>query len=238
MFVNACNQIRECLYGVSGVSVLGPSQINVTTATGFMVAPGILMTAAHSCHVQNDPSQPLHSRFEVIRSPDIGQSLEQATLIAADSIRDIALLRIASPRSLSQVVLHARRVPTGEICGSLGFPLATVSFSPSGYTYHLVERFQGASISAYQTNTHPSGRALDIYETDSLMYPGSSGCPGFLTTAQVFGIHTASLIDQPQHGAPQGQGGGTRLAVSVWVPSADIVSFMALNGIQVSNAVT
>jgi S1-C subfamily serine protease len=195
MFVQACNQIRECIYGLMGLSQTGPNQVNVTNATGFMVVPGILVTAAHFCHVENDPSKDVHSHFEAIRSPDIGQHMQRIALIAADTVRDIALLRIDNPRSTSQVQLECDRVPTGTNCGSLGFPLASVVVSQSGKMFNLTERFQGASISAYQTSTTPTGRALSFYETDALMYGGSSGCPGFLIEARVFGMHVASVVD-------------------------------------------
>lgn len=235
MFVQACNQIRECIYGLMGHSRIGPNQVNATNGTGFMIAPGILVTAGHFCHVENDPSKPVHTKFEAIRSPDIGQGMENATFIATDAGRDIALLRLNNPRSTSRVQLECNKVPTGTSCGSLGFPLASVMFSPSGRIFNVFERFQGACISAYQISLDPSGRALRFYETDSLMYGGSSGCPGFLTDARVFGMHVASIVDpvSAQANATRpNQVAGNRLAISIWVPAADVRDFAIGNGIQ------
>ena len=160
MFVQACSQIHECIYGLLGHSQIGSNQVNVTNGTGFMIAPGILVTAGHFCHVDNDPSKQVHARFEVIRSPEIGQSMEIATFIATDATRDIALLRLEKPRSTSCVQLECNRVLTGTSCGSLGFPLASVVFSNTGRMFNVFERFQGASISTYQSSIDPSGRNL------------------------------------------------------------------------------
>lgn len=236
MFVQACNQIRECIYGLMAISQIGPNQVTATNGTGFMVAPGIVVTAAHLCHVENDRSKPIHKLFEAIRSPDIGHNMERATLLAADSTRDIALLRIDNPRSTSQVLLECNKVSTGTGCGSLGFPLASVVFSPSGRMFNLVERFQGASISTYQTSKDPSGRTLCFYETDALMYGGSSGCPGFFTDGRVFGMHVASIVDPASaqaNVAKPGQVAGNRLAISIWVPATEIRDFVLANGIEI-----
>jgi Trypsin-like peptidase domain len=97
-----------------------------------MIAPGVLITAAHLLHVESDVTRAVHTLFEVIGAPEIGQKMEPATLIAEDSQRDIALLRLQSPRSLSCVRLETSMVPIGTICGSLGFPLAAIVSSPTG----------------------------------------------------------------------------------------------------------
>jgi hypothetical protein len=233
MFADACTRIREAIYGLNGLSQVGPNQVNATNATGFMIAPGVIVTAAHFCHVENDPTKPVHQLFEVIRSPDIGQTMERAALLAEDSVRDVALLRVPAPRSNTCVTLTPNRVPTGTPCGALGFPLASVVFSQNARSFNCLERFQSASISAFATMTDPTGRVLGHYETDSLMYGGSSGCPGFLTDTQVFGMHTASITDRTaQAGAPpSSQKAGIRLAISIWVPAADILDFARASGV-------
>ena len=82
MFVQACNQIRECIYGVIGESQIGQNMVTGTNGSGFMIAPGVLVTAAHMCHSDNDFSKPLLQKFQAIRSPDVGQKMELITLIA------------------------------------------------------------------------------------------------------------------------------------------------------------
>jgi hypothetical protein len=238
MFAEACRQLRESVYGLNGVSQIGPSQLNASNATGFLIAPDVLATAAHFCHVENDPGKPVHSLFEVIRAPDIGRPMARATLIAEDSVRDIALLRLMTSTGVPQVRLETEKIPMGTSCGALGFPLASVAFSQTGRMFNLVERFQSASISAYRSSPDPSGRTLAFYETDALMYGGSSGCPGFLTDARVFGMQVASVVDQVAAQAnASATPGGNRLAISIWVPAADIQEFANAQGISLQGPV-
>jgi len=234
MFSKACSQVRESIYGVVGSSQVSEKEVNFTNGTGFMIAPGVLSTAAHFVHVENDTSKPAHTKFQVIRAPDIGQKLETAQLIAEETAKDIALLRIDNPRSNICISLEANRVPIGTSCGSYGFPLARVVITKTGKSFKLVERFQGASISAFVTPT--SGQHPSYYETDAIMYKGSSGCPGFLTNGNVFGMHIRVRVERPKESSDSPKQTGqaeTRLAISIWVPSMDIINFAKANGIAV-----
>ena len=234
MFSKVCSQVRESIYGVLGSSKVGEKSINITNATAFMIAPGVLSTAAHFVHVENNPSKPIHTKFEAIRAPDIGQKMETAKLISEEPTLDIALLRIDNPRSDICLPFEAERVPTGTSCGSYGFPLARVDVTKTGTKFHLVERFQGASISAFVPK--PSSQHPSYYETDSLMYRGSSGCPGFLTNGKVFGMHVRVRVEKAPKtpdASKQTEQVATRLAISLWVSSMDIINFAKANGIVV-----
>jgi|SRR5438093_6366422 len=229
MFVTACNQIRASIYGINGLSQLGPTSVNASSGTGFMISPTFLITAAHLCHVDNDPTKARHQIFEAIRSPDVGQPMESATFVAEDTQRDVALLKLSgAPRSNACVTLEVSQIPSGTPCGSLGFPLASVSFSPTGRAFNLQERFQSASISAFATIAHAGSRQLSHYETDAFMYRGSSGCPGFLDDAHVFAMHVASVTDQSSAGSPN-----ARVAIALWVPALDIRDFARSKGVPV-----
>lgn len=235
MFQKACSKIRNSVYGIIGTSQVDKKGITCSNGTAFMIAPSILVTAAHLIHVENDPQKAVHQTFEVIRAPDIGQKMEKANLIAEDSFRDVALLQIDNPRSSYCVTLEPSPVLIGTRCGSLGFPLATVNFAKTGKMFNLVERFQGANISAFVTPVNLLGQKHSFYETDSLMYRGSSGCPGFLANSKVFSMHNKAVIESqkakpnsPTNIQPQSE---TRLAISIWVPSIDIINFARDNEI-------
>jgi hypothetical protein len=233
VFEKACSRIRNAIYGFKGISQVGTNQVNCCTGTAFMIAPGVIVTAAHAAHIESNHSRPTHTVFEVIRALDVGQTMERAQLIAEDAVRDIAIFRLTNPRSNACVSLKVNRVPIGISCGSLGFPLAFVNFTQTGSIFNLVERFQGANISAFHTQTVPSGRQLSFYETDALMYQGSSGCPGFLPNGKVFGMHISVVIDpstQRNQGLSNTQS-VNRLAISNWVPSMDIIQFAMDNHI-------
>ncbi len=229
MFIDACRTTREAIYGLNGLSQVDATHVNGTNATGFMIVPGVLATAAHFCHVDNDRTKPVHQAFEAIRTPDIGKNMEKASFIAEDATKDIALLRINAPRSQACVRFVDAPVAIGTPCGSLGFPLASIVFAPTGRMFNLVERFQSASISTFGTMRDPAGNNHHYYETDALMYRGSSGCPGFIADGRVFGMHVSSRTDQPPGG---NAGDGSRLAISIWVPAADILTLARAHGIN------
>jgi hypothetical protein len=191
-----------------------------------MIAPGILATVAHLCHLDSDLTKARHQVFEAIRSPDIGQTMEIATFVAEDTQRDIALLRLTGPRSNACVTLEPNRVPTGTPCGSLGFPLASLSFSQAGRAFNLRERFQSASISAYGATPTTGGQSIEQYETDSFSYKGSSGCPGFLGDARVFGMCVGSATEQSASQSSQ-----ARISIAIWVPALNIQDFARANGV-------
>jgi hypothetical protein len=129
MFVKACAQVRESIYGVLGSSQVSAEEIGFTMATAFMIAPGVLATAAHCVHLENNISKPVHTKFRVIRAPDVsqtdtGQTMETAQFMAEEPTKDIAVLRIDNPHSDISVSLETERVPIGTSCGSYGFPLS------------------------------------------------------------------------------------------------------------------
>jgi len=227
-FVKACAANRRAIYGLLASSPVKPQGVNLSNGSAFMVAPGLLVTAAHGVYFESNPTKPYHKKFELIRAPEVGQQMELATLVAVDNLKDLALLRIATPRSTARLKILKSLVPTGTACGSLGFPLAQVGVTSQGaVSFNLMERFQGANISRFGTETDGKGNTISYYETDSLMYEGSSGCPGFIASGEVFGMQSRSLVQAPKAGAPA----GTRLAISMWVSSTDIIAFATANGV-------
>lgn len=229
MFRNVNKTIRESIYGVLCTSAVENNQTVCGTGTAFMIAPGVCATAAHVLHLDGDNTKALHQRIEIIRAPDIGTPMLVATLIAEDTERDLALIKIINPSNSSVITLYKTKIDSGINTGALGFPLAQVSLINNQITYKLTERFQGAHISAYNLAAYPHANpqniTLDTYETDSLTYSGSSGCPGFTTEAKCFGMVIGSVSEK------NNTENSARLAISLWVPSMDIINFAAGNGI-------
>jgi hypothetical protein len=176
--------------------------------------------------VEGDRSKPLHKKIEVIRAPEIGNKMLAAKLFAEDIDRDLALIEIINPTSISTVTLNKSIVDRGTVCGSLGFPLSTIAVVNNQIAFNLVERFQGAFISAFQRFSLPNNVSLDFYETDSVVYGGSSGCPGFTIEEKVFGMVIGTGAED------NSTNNLSRLAISRWVPSMDIIAFANLNGIN------
>lgn len=227
LFQQACSTIINSVYGIKCYTRTG-SREQSSFATAFMIAPRIVVTTAHVLHIGNNVNNPIHRGFGLIRAPDIGQQLETAQLIAEDIIRDVSLLEITNPRSNQCVILAQNTLTLGTSCGSLGFPLSSVD----ARGFHLILRFQGATISAFVHTRHNSGRSLDFYETDALMYTGSSGCPAFTVNGEVFGLHVRVLIDRPASQNRSNERQTDRYAIALWVPSTDIITFARANGVD------
>ncbi len=233
MFSKTCLTVRRAVYGVMGTSDTPAAGTVCSQGTAFMVAPGVLLTAGHMTHVDNDWSRPYHQRFEAVRAPDVGTTMEPMSLVAVDPVRDIALFRMEHPRSSDCLTLRQDPVMPGTSCGSLGFPLSTVDFLDTGRRFNLIERFQGSFVSSFFMKGTPSGAMVPCYEMDALMYSGSSGCPVFLVDGTVIGMQVASQVGTDVlPDAPYPSPRSVRLAISVLVPSYDLLAFARANGVR------
>lgn len=227
MFVDATKKIEESLYGIWARSKINKASSDHSTGTGFMIYPGIIVTCSHVIHQKGDIKNPVHKELMVVRAPDIGINAEEVTLLAENPKRDIALLRIDESRNESCVVLEPNLIPRGTPVGSLGFPLSGVVQQKKRLVFKLTLRFQSAYISSYMP-VQGNANDAELYETDSLMYNGSSGCPGFIENVNVWGMHNSVRLQQNQE-----RGDTTRLAISNWVPSMRIREFSNNNGVPV-----
>lgn len=226
MFSKACKIIRESVYGLIAYSPVGLDQRNIANGTAFMISPGICITSAHAVHVGSDRSKPIHNTLEVIRSPDLGNHMAKATFIAEHQHYDMALIEVEEVKNKSVLQLNSKLLNTGSNCGALGFPLADVRVLNTDMGVYFTERFQGAYISAFQNTLLPNDVNLGHYETDSLMYGGSSGCPGFDVDGTVFGMQVATAVDG------EALKNSSRLAISIWIPSVEIIEFAESQGIK------
>lgn len=237
MFIRECAEIREAVYGVRAVTPRGPQHGDASHGSGFLIAPGVVATAAHLIHMEGDITKPVHATFQVVRAPEVGVASSTASLIGEDIARDVALLQVPENPKSACVRLASDEIPKGTPCGSLGFPFSTTE--PDG-TWTLVERFQHAYVSTLVTYVLLSGTAKR-YETDTLMYGGSSGCPGFVDGGLVIGMQSASMNEPgtspapapgPRKGFRQSKKtrqpptakAGARVAISLWVPSFEIIA--------------
>ena len=226
MFKKTCKTVRDSIYGVLCQSPLGKDQINFGNGTAFMIAPNVCATASHVLHVDGDRSNPRHQKIEVIRATEVGSSMKPAKIIAEDLERDLALIEILNVTNETVLNLYDSVVESGTSCGALGFPMSEVSIINGQIAFSLVERFQGAYVSAFQKFALRKEVLLDFYEIDAVVYGGSSGCPAFTIDGRIFGmvIGTASEGDPNKNKA--------RIAITRLVPSMDIKAFVKANGIK------
>lgn len=221
MFSNATNDVREALYGIMARTSQGTNTAH-SMGSGIMIAPNYIITNSHILHLNNDVTKSVQKEIFSIRSPDIGRTPIIAHLIKEDTIRDLALLKIEEEKSSRCVILENRVIPSGTICGSLGYPLSTVEVINGQNVYKLIERFQGAFISTCFTE-RLSGRLILWYEVDRVMYGGSSGCPFYLENANVIGILARVRTEDIRDGTPPEK--RSKLAISLCIPSIDIIKF-------------
>ncbi len=224
MFHETCVKVRESIYGVLCHSEIGDIR-TAGNSSGFTIAPGVIATVAHGLHINGDFNEPIHETFEVIRTPDIGEDMRSAHIIAIDDARDLAFLRIQDADDQRYLQLIDGLVPIGTSCGFLGFPLSSADFNEDCLNFTLNERFQGAYVSAFVSDTL-HGTKMDWYETDQLMYGGSSGCPGFLVDGRVFGMQSNTLTTEASSDDES-----KRLAIARQVPSTEILAYARANGI-------
>lgn len=213
MFQQAVKNNREAIYGILCHTTRGTER-QAGTASGFMIAPGILATVAHVLYRNKSE---FHDLVEVIRAPDVGMNMESALPVMIDPVRDLALIRIENPRNTNSMQLTRNIIASGTICGSLGFPLSSVIFYDDHLNVNLTERFQGGFVSAY-VSEYTDNELYNWYETDSMMYSGSSGCPVFTPDGVVFGMQAATLV-----GEDETDGEANRLSIACLGPSMDII---------------
>ena len=217
MFEKALAENREAIYAILASSPLPPEAATPSGGTAFMIAPGLLVTAARCIPGDSEPGNLPRLELSLVRAPDIGRGTERAALVSLDRGKGLALLRIEAPRSTACLRMLDTPVPVGTQCAYSGFPRLTMGPAPLPGA-SLIEMFQGASVSSFVRTAGPGGEPVSRYVTDASVVGDASGCPGFLPSGEVFG-----MINSPP--------GDTRSAFPSWVPSMDIVSFARRNGV-------
>jgi len=224
MYAKACELVRNNVYGLIASSLRKEGDtVNMSfgNATGFMVSPGYIITAGHFVHVDKDFSKPIHNFFEIIKASNIGGQTQVAEFVAEDSVLDIAVLK-GPEISEEKLLIKDGIMPRGTSCGFLGFPLSNVEVNPDGKKqFHLRERFQGGFISNFSKEERSPGKIYGYYETDGLMYEGSSGCPCFNTEGEIIGMQIASQMRKKKDGE-----GIDQVSLSLSISSPEIIKFL------------
>jgi hypothetical protein len=217
MFEKALAENREAIYAILAPASLPPEAATPSGGTAFMIAPGLLVTAARCVPGGSGPGDRPCPGLSLVRAPDIGRGTEPATLVTLDRGKGLALLRIEAPRSGASLRLLDAPVPIGTPCAYSGFPRLAMDPAPLPGA-SLIEMFQGASVSSFARTDGPGGEPVSRYTTDAPLVGDASGCPGFTASGEVFG-----MLDCPP--------GDLRSAAPSWVPSMEIVSFALDNGV-------
>jgi len=123
--------------------------------TGFVVAPGLIVTAAHVVAGLSAP--------EV----DLGGEMQTATVVAFDTVADLALL--AADTAVAQALAPAEAVA--------GQPVVVPAFDEDGVpetiTARIIRRIRAVGKDIYGE----PGDGRDAFEVEASVGPGNSGAP-------------------------------------------------------------
>ncbi len=149
---------------------LKPDEEGQGTGTAFVVHPdGYLMTCQHVVEGA--------SKIEVA----IGGKTYEATVLDADEVRDIALIRIAATGLPTLPLANSDAVELGEEVRAIGFPLSSI----------LGDNVKQTRGTISGINTDEGQKVLQI---DAGINPGNSGGPLVNERGEVVGVNFAKLV--------------------------------------------
>ena len=131
--------------------------------TGFYISPNQLLTAWHV----------VQGAKKVTITNSVGQE-SAAEVKESWPDRDLALIRVDEPGSVSWLSLSARQPVEGETVLAMGYPFGFNLFSSEGIVSSKV--------------SNPKGESIDLFSTDTVVNPGMSGGPLIGSDGQVLGL--------------------------------------------------
>jgi S1-C subfamily serine protease len=173
-------RVSPAVVSISAVEVgrfEGENSIRVVVGSGFIIGDdGLLLTNSHV----------VFDRQAITVIMDDGRRIK-ATLLGADPIYDLAVLRIPVVRKeIPQALLgNSDMVRIGEDVLAIGNPLALEQTLTRGVVSGL-NRFVPDS---------PFSLALPLIQTDAPINPGNSGGPLFNRCGEAIGINTLMVSD-------------------------------------------
>jgi S1-C subfamily serine protease len=180
--------------------------------TGFVIAPGIVLTALHVLNpwINAAPGQrpPSNPRLMI---PEIGsvdgkmvQGFHSAKVVGlgANTNTDIAVLRI-DPNdpftcAIPPLALDPNRCCEGDIIGMCGFPLGNgLHRSDFGEDGRFISSFSQGLVSAILPHPDAPLESQRIFQIDAMVNPGNSGGPVFnQDTGEVCGVLIEKVMAQ------------------------------------------
>ena len=160
----------------AAVDAAGPSTVKIEgqacgltqEGSGFVVAPGLVVTNAHVVAGE--------ATTAVIDST----GAHAAVPVLYDPVLDIAVLRV---RGLTEkpLTLDPKQVGRGQVGAVMGFPGGgSFTYGPAG----VMATFTATGLDIYGNNT----ASRNIYEIDAVVRPGNSGGPLVEPDGEVIGV--------------------------------------------------
>ena len=161
--------MRKALLALLALAVLPYANAQVSTGTGFAVAPGLLVTNHHvidGC-----------TAIEVVSA----DGRRRAAVVDADPLIDLALLRVPGMRGGAAKLRSPNNVRLGEPVMVFGFPLSGSLTSGGNFTSGLVSGLRGLRDSVGEI------------QITAPVQPGNSGGPVMDASGSVVGVVVAKL---------------------------------------------
>lgn len=204
---------HACVFIVSA-----DTQQNLSTGTGFFVAPGVLVT---NSHVVNKAAGKILVTSKALKRPVIATLVAQAT----DGGRDYAILQVTLPdgAEISELPFAEHTQRTDKI-GAWGFPDIVGKNDPA---YRRLLR--DADLSAVPELSYTEGVVSALLERKPPLIvhtapisPGNSGGPLLNAAGEIVGINTMITLDEESY-----------RQASIALSGRDLHDFLQQHGIPV-----
>lgn len=175
---------RPILEGMTAFTPVGTAFTIVADSSG--------VTLLTNAHVAADVDGRPWRRLSVLVSADTASVLYAATLMAVDTARDLALIRI--PDTVAAAVEWAtERVAMGTPVATIGYGLpeggiVDTTGSRVKTRFTAPRRFTAGYSSSYRT-LEAGDPSTNILEVDLFLFPGMSGGPTFGRDGRVIGVN-------------------------------------------------
>ena len=162
-------------------------------ATGFVVAEGNHVVT--NAHVIPDEVASNQNEYLAVLTGDAGGRAYRATVVSADKVHDLALLRFSGPTRPALRLAGSREVREGELYAFTGFPIGMVlGMHPvthrgivSAITPIAIPQISPKLLDAKMIKQLRD--PYDVYQLDATAYPGNSGSPLYVPeTGEVVGV--------------------------------------------------
>lgn len=156
--------------GTSTVKIVSQGCGEILEGSGFVVAPGTIVTNAHVIAGTTD-----------IHIQDTSNRIQTATPIWFDPNFDLAVLRTPGPIAGHPLTLDAGNVARGTVAAVLGYPEGgPFNAQPAG----VRDQFNAQGRNIYGTGL----TVRSVYEIQAIVRPGNSGGPLVLPSGEVIGV--------------------------------------------------
>ena len=165
---------EESYKSVVGISAYTDGQSGYNWGTGFVLtADGLIVTNTHVINGADSATVTLYD-----------DTVLNATLVGADSISDIALLKVKGIGLTPAVIGDSSELTVGDAVAAIGNPL--------GEQFRMT--LTNGVISAINRGVSYNGRSMTLMQTNAAINEGNSGGPLYNMYGQVIGITNMKMM--------------------------------------------